>query len=179
MLAEILAMVRTSGTSEPVSDTIDNLPPGQWDNLVSEFAEAAHEQTHAFRGAAWGSRSTVRVPTFSNLCGWLSGLGSRWYELGGGAGGPGMRQFKRGLVGKVGVIAQLPGEFGLCRDPISGAVELAIDGARGLKSMLKRARQPVLLSGGETKPSIRSSRHLATATERKAVNGRLSSYSEL
>ena len=42
---------------------------------------------------------------------WLPELGVRWYDLGGEAGDPGLRQFKKGLVGKQGAIVSTPGEF--------------------------------------------------------------------
>jgi hypothetical protein len=42
---------------------------------------------------------------------WLPQLGVRWYDLGGEAGEPGLRQFKKGLVGKQGAIVATPGEF--------------------------------------------------------------------
>lgn len=35
----------------------------------------------------------------------------RWYDLGGEALNPGLKQFKRGLVGKTGIVFETPGEF--------------------------------------------------------------------
>src|SRR5207249_1458977 len=36
------------------------------------------------------------------IVGWVATLGARWYDLGGEAGTPGLRQFKKGLVGNRG-----------------------------------------------------------------------------
>lgn len=45
------------------------------------------------------------------IVGWLSRSGARWYDLGGEAQEPGLRQFKRGLVGKLGMVETLAGEY--------------------------------------------------------------------
>lgn len=74
------------------------------------------------------------------IVGWLRQRGLQWYELGGEAGGPGMRQYKKGLVGKEGGVVALAGEFILCRDPISHAFAAAIDGLRTAKSGTKALR---------------------------------------
>ena len=42
---------------------------------------------------------------------WLRGRSARWYDLGGEAGESGLRQFKKGLVGKHGAIIVSPGEY--------------------------------------------------------------------
>lgn len=47
---------------------------------------------------------------WSILC-WLRSQSARWYDLGGEAGDHGLRQFKKGLVGKRGAIVNMPGEF--------------------------------------------------------------------
>jgi hypothetical protein len=41
---------------------------------------------------------------------WLSTQNVRWYELG-GTGDPGVRQFKKGLIGKAGMILTMNGEY--------------------------------------------------------------------
>ncbi len=41
----------------------------------------------------------------------LRSQGCRWYDLGGDSHSPGLRQFKSGLVGRAGRVAQLPGDF--------------------------------------------------------------------
>jgi lipid II:glycine glycyltransferase (peptidoglycan interpeptide bridge formation enzyme) len=41
----------------------------------------------------------------------LRGTSARWYDLGGEAGEPGLSQFKRGLVGRHGVVISAAGEY--------------------------------------------------------------------
>jgi hypothetical protein len=41
---------------------------------------------------------------------WLRDIGHRWYDLGGGAMDARLEQFKRGLVGKAGLMLSMPGE---------------------------------------------------------------------
>jgi hypothetical protein len=50
---------------------------------------------------------------------WLRGAGVRWYDLGGEAGEPGLRQFKKGLVGKNGCAHKLLGEYEAGSRPLS------------------------------------------------------------
>jgi hypothetical protein len=64
---------------------------------------------------------------------WLSRQGVKWYDLGGASGEEGLRQFKKGLIGKSGVASALPGEFTLCRDPLSRLLAAAIMTMRVLK----------------------------------------------
>ncbi len=53
----------------------------------------------------------------------------RWYDLGGDSGSSGLRQFKSGMVGKLGQVAPLPGDFERCSNPRSlAAVRLAMWG---------------------------------------------------
>ena len=72
---------------------------------------------------------------------WLPELGVRWYDLGGEAGEPGLRQFKKGLVGKQGAVVATPGEF----DRWAGLrARLAGDGiyaVRALQRQLRRVRR--------------------------------------
>ena len=67
------------------------------------------------------------------IIGWLSGRNLKWYDLGGASGEDGLRQFKKGLTGKSGATAALPGEFTLCRDPLSRLLASAILTVRMLK----------------------------------------------
>lgn len=54
---------------------------------------------------------------------WLSRKeGIRWYDLGGEAMEPGLRQFKKGLIGKAGQIVELQGEFETWSNPLSWLV---------------------------------------------------------
>ena len=64
---------------------------------------------------------------------WLSRQNLKWYDLGGASGEDGLRQFKKGLTGKSGATAALPGEFTLCRDPLSRLLAAAILTVRVLK----------------------------------------------
>lgn len=69
---------------------------------------------------------------------WLRQKGARWYDTGCTVGQAGLLQFKKGLVGKRGAIAPLPGEFTLVRDPVSAAVAKALPTAKALLSRLRR-----------------------------------------
>lgn len=64
---------------------------------------------------------------------WLSRQNLKWYDLGGASGEEGLRQFKKGLIGKSGASAALPGEFTLCRDPLSRLLASGILTVRMLK----------------------------------------------
>ncbi len=55
-----------------------------------------------------------------------------WYDLGGEAMEPGLRQFKKGLTGKEGVIYAMPGEFETWDDPLSWIVAESVTGLRSL-----------------------------------------------
>ena len=69
---------------------------------------------------------------------WLPALGVRWYDLGGEAGEPGLRQFKKGLVGKRGAIVATPGEF----DRWSGLrARLAGDAIYAVRAVQRRLRR--------------------------------------
>lgn len=46
---------------------------------------------------------------------WLKTTACRWYDLGGDCGDPGLRQFKSGLVGKMGRVVSMPGYFDAAR----------------------------------------------------------------
>jgi hypothetical protein len=68
---------------------------------------------------------------------WLSALGVRWYDLGGEAGEPGLRQFKKGLVGKRGTVLVMPGELEHATRP---AARLAADAIHRVRELHRRAR---------------------------------------
>jgi hypothetical protein len=73
---------------------------------------------------------------------WLRDEGLRWYDLGGEAQEPGLKQFKKGLVGKRGVIVEMPGEFDYCENPMSefiaGSAFLARAARRSAQEMFDR-----------------------------------------
>jgi lipid II:glycine glycyltransferase (peptidoglycan interpeptide bridge formation enzyme) len=79
------------------------------------------------------------------IVGWLRKSGLRWYELGGGAGGPGMRQYKKGLVGKAGLVVAISGEFSLCSDVCALIFARVIDGMRATKSRMGQFRRKLLV----------------------------------
>ncbi len=69
---------------------------------------------------------------------WLPELGVRWYDLGGEALEPGLRQFKKGLVGKRGAVVTTPGEY----DRWTGAAgRLAADGIYALRRVQRAVRR--------------------------------------
>lgn len=73
------------------------------------------------------------------IIGWLQEKNARWYDLGCTVGNAGLHQFKKGLVGKRGTIADLPGEFTLVRDPASALLAKAGISAKTLLGRVKRA----------------------------------------
>jgi len=71
---------------------------------------------------------------------WLPDLGVRWYDLGGEAQDTGLRQFKKGLVGKRGAIVATPGEFDRWTDPRGRLAADAIYTIRAAHRRLRRLR---------------------------------------
>lgn len=71
------------------------------------------------------------------IVGWLSRSGARWYDLGGEVHEPGLRQFKRGLVGKLGVVETLAGEYEYGGSLGSRAVAEVIFAARAARARLR------------------------------------------
>lgn len=69
---------------------------------------------------------------------WLGQRNARWYDLGGAAGQAGLLQFKKGLAGKSGAIAALPGEFTRVGDPVSAVVAKAAGLARTTLPQVRR-----------------------------------------
>ncbi len=68
---------------------------------------------------------------------WLRDAGFEWYDLGGEAQFDGLRQFKKGLVGKSGKIVTWRGEYEYWTNPLS---RLAADGVAALRSIRRSVR---------------------------------------
>ena len=71
---------------------------------------------------------------------WLSGQKIRWYDLGGEAGEQGLRQFKKGLVGKRGAVISMAGEYDFWTRRSARLMGDAIYGLRGIQRMVRRWR---------------------------------------
>jgi hypothetical protein len=71
------------------------------------------------------------------ILGWLRSQGIRWYDLGGAAHEPGLRQFKKALVGKAGRIVELEGEYDHCASSLGRLATDAIFGARHLERLIR------------------------------------------
>ncbi len=61
----------------------------------------------------------------------------RWYDLGGEALDPGLRQFKRGLVGRQGEIFATPGEFSCWTSPVARMFGVATYAARSARLAMR------------------------------------------
>lgn len=68
---------------------------------------------------------------------WLREQGFHWYDLGGAAHDAGLRQFKKGFVGKAGQIVNMEGEYDRWATPLS---RLIADGVFGLRQLKRRIR---------------------------------------
>lgn len=66
--------------------------------------------------------------------------GARWYDLGGEAGEPGLRQFKKGFVGKTGAVHVLLGEHEVWAGPAGRIGGDAIFAARRLRAQFRALR---------------------------------------
>lgn len=64
-----------------------------------------------------------------------------WYDLGGEAGEPGLRQFKKGLVGRSGCVLQMPGEFEYRGSRMASLAAGLIFKARDVKRLIKERRR--------------------------------------
>jgi hypothetical protein len=71
------------------------------------------------------------------IAGWLREQGLRWYDLGGAAHEPGLRQFKKGFVGKAGRTLAMEGEFDRWTAPLG---RLSADAIFGLRHLKRRIR---------------------------------------
>jgi lipid II:glycine glycyltransferase (peptidoglycan interpeptide bridge formation enzyme) len=68
---------------------------------------------------------------------WLHNQGIAWYDLGGGVGNDGLRQFKSGLIGKNGVEGTLLGEFDCCEHIFSRIVATLAFKLRKINSFIR------------------------------------------
>lgn len=68
---------------------------------------------------------------------WLRGQGFQWYDLGGAAHEPGLRQFKKGFVGKQGRVVVMEGEYDRWASPLG---RLSADAVFGLRHLKRRIR---------------------------------------
>lgn len=68
---------------------------------------------------------------------WLHACGFCWYDLGGASHEPGLRQFKKGFVGKAGKILAMEGEFDRWASPLG---RLSADAVFGLRHLRQRLR---------------------------------------
>ncbi len=68
---------------------------------------------------------------------WLAGQGVRWYDLGGEAEQQGLRQFKKGMIGKRGALVVMDGEHDRWTAPAGRVVADLIYGLRGIRNTLR------------------------------------------
>jgi len=68
---------------------------------------------------------------------WLRDRQCHWYDLGEAVPGSGLRQFKKGLVGKGGAIEHLPGEFIFSPDVLSAVAARLLLGVRRMRLVLR------------------------------------------
>lgn len=68
---------------------------------------------------------------------WLHEHGYQWYDLGGAVHEPGLRQFKKGFVGKDGCIFAMEGEFDRWASPLGRLSADAVFGLRHLKRRIQ------------------------------------------
>ena len=71
---------------------------------------------------------------------WLSQQNVRWYDLGGEAGEQGLRQFKKGLVGKRGAVVNMTGEYDYWSKSSARIMGDTIYGLRSLQRTIRRWR---------------------------------------
>lgn len=67
---------------------------------------------------------------------WLLPQGVRWYDLGGEAQEQGLRQFKKGLVGKRGIVVTID-EYDHWTQPSAGLLSDAMYALRGLQRIIR------------------------------------------
>lgn len=68
---------------------------------------------------------------------WLREQGYRWYDLGGAAHEPGLRQFKKGFSGKAGRTVVMEGEYDIWTRPVD---RLSADAILNLRYLMRRLR---------------------------------------
>jgi Acetyltransferase (GNAT) domain len=71
---------------------------------------------------------------------WLSTQNVRWYDLGGEAGEPGLRQFKKGLAGKRGAVVRMNGEYDYWAQSSARLIGDAVYGLRAIQRGIRRWR---------------------------------------
>jgi hypothetical protein len=71
---------------------------------------------------------------------WLSTQKVRWYDLGGEAQEPGLRQFKKGLVGKRGTVVTMNGEYDFWMQASARLAADTIYGLRGVQRIIRHWR---------------------------------------
>jgi lipid II:glycine glycyltransferase (peptidoglycan interpeptide bridge formation enzyme) len=92
----------------------------------------------------WGASTEEALPLKAGyalqwkVACWLAERNCRWYDLGGGNRDPGIRQFKRGFVGREGSILELDGEFSLCQSIIALLATDAFYYSRNLQLATRR-----------------------------------------
>ncbi len=127
-------------------DLIDRLPPRCRPELVFArhddrvVAAAAIGRIGDTATYLWGATSEQGLELRAGyvLHWWivdhLSTAGARWYDLGGDVGEQGLRQFKKGLVGKRGTILELAGEWDCWSNTVSRLVSDAAFAVRAFRS---------------------------------------------
>jgi lipid II:glycine glycyltransferase (peptidoglycan interpeptide bridge formation enzyme) len=106
--------------------------------VIGHIGDTAHYIYGATADIATGINAGFAMHWW--IVNWLHGQGYRWYDLGGESGDQGLRQFKKGLVGRDGATAPLAGEFTMCSDSFSRLINHTLDLIRATKLKLKRSR---------------------------------------
>lgn len=75
------------------------------------------------------------------IAGWLNQQGAHWYDLGGEALDPGLKQFKKGFVGKTGAIVSAAGEFDVWTSRLGRLAGDAVYDLRDAKRALRSLRR--------------------------------------
>jgi hypothetical protein len=112
--------------------------------VIGHIGERAHYLFGATSDRALALKAGYAMQWW--IIGWLRDRGALWYDLGGEAGEQGLKQFKSGLAGRQGRVVALPGEFTLCRDPLSALAAKAILSAREMRRALRRSDWRSLMS---------------------------------
>jgi hypothetical protein len=84
---------------------------------------------------------------------WLNQHGFRWYDLGGAAHEPGLRQFKKGFVGKAGQTVTMEGEYDRWATPLGRLSADAVFGLRDLKRRIRHGAKFGKLAETKTSPA--------------------------
>ncbi|HJQ82728.1 MAG TPA: GNAT family N-acetyltransferase [Candidatus Binatia bacterium] len=117
--------------------------------VVVEAGDTAYYLYGASDEAALGSKAGYALQWW--IVEWLAGRGVRWYDLGGEARDPGLRQFKKGLVGKRGAIVTAAGEFDRWT---SRGGRLAADVIYGLRDAVRRLHRARPVRVGVASPAV-------------------------